>query len=78
VRHPEGTRFERRLRARRLAEAVAAAEEGTTPPPPPPTVVDRRRTDRRTQTMTPAEVDDWLRRNGITGGDRRKAERRRR
>jgi hypothetical protein len=26
--------------------------------------------------MTPTEVEDWLRLNGITGGDRRKGDRR--
>jgi hypothetical protein len=36
-------------------------------------------TDRRQMAMSPDEVEDWLRRNGINDGvDRRKAERRRR
>lgn len=83
MRHPEGSRFARRLRARRqaaaLAAAVAAAEDATPPRHPlgdPRTGEDRRRAERRSRTMTPDEVEDWLRRNGISGGDRRRAERR--
>jgi len=38
---------------------------------------DRRKGgDRRQLSMSPEEVEDWLKRNGITGGDRRKGERR--
>lgn len=69
MRHPEGSRFDRRLRARqeerRLAEEEPIAEE-------------RRQRNRRANSMTPDEVQDWLKRNGILGGDRRKGERRHR
>jgi hypothetical protein len=37
---------------------------------------DRRQGDRRKMTMSPDEVEDWLKRNGISSGDRRKGERR--
>jgi hypothetical protein len=37
---------------------------------------DRRRQERRIREMSPDEVDDWLKRNGIFGGDRRRGERR--
>jgi hypothetical protein len=80
LRYPE-TRFARRLRARELARDVAAAEASEPPPPrhplgDPRIGEDRRQQERRTRTMTPAEVEDWLRLNGITGGDRRKGDRR--
>jgi hypothetical protein len=80
VRYPE-TRFVRRLRARRLAVAVAAAEAAQPPPVrhplgDPRVGEDRRQAERRTHTMTPAEVEEWLRRNGIPGGDRRRGDRR--
>ena len=65
-------RFERRLAERRSQQEQE--ETGATPPP----IEDRRNADRRVKSMTPREVDDWLRRNGISGGDRRKGDRRRR
>jgi hypothetical protein len=37
---------------------------------------DRRGGDRRKMAMTPREVDDWLRMNNISGGDRRQGQRR--
>lgn len=37
---------------------------------------ERRVEDRRIMAMTPSEVDDWLKQNGISGTDRRKAQRR--
>lgn len=37
---------------------------------------ERRVEDRRIQAMTSSEVDDWLKQNGISGTDRRKAQRR--
>lgn len=40
--------------------------------------VDERRVDRRRMAMTPQEVDQWLKDNGILGGDRRKGDRRQR
>lgn len=39
---------------------------------------DERQVDRRKSTMSPREVEEWLKRNNIYGGDRRKDERRRR
>lgn len=74
MRHPEGPRFERRLRARQ--EARCLAEKQAQQPKPPP--VERRQQERRTRSMTSAEVEDWLKHNGITGVDRRKGDRRRR
>jgi hypothetical protein len=37
---------------------------------------DRRAGERRKMTMSAQEVDDWLKMNNISGGDRRKAQRR--
>lgn len=39
-------------------------------------VEDRRKGERRQITMSESEVEDWLKRNGIIGGDRRKGDRR--
>jgi hypothetical protein len=104
MQHPEGSRKERRIRAR--LEALANA---MTPRPPKglrpgrrqygvdPTPEqiserakfiekfgasaddrekDRRSEDRRKMAMSPDEVENWLKINGIYGGDRRKAQRR--
>lgn len=38
--------------------------------------VDRRQSDRRKMAMSEKEVDDWLKMNGISGGDRRHNDRR--
>ena len=74
MRHPEGPRFDRRLKARRAKSEREQLLEKFGPR------ADERNTtgDRRQMAMTPDEVDDWLKRNGITGGDRRKGDRRRR
>jgi hypothetical protein len=62
---------------RRLAERREQQQEPEAIPDVPP--AERRSfPDRRSQAMTSAEVDDWLKRNGISGGDRRKATRRKR
>jgi hypothetical protein len=37
---------------------------------------ERRQKDRRKMSMSPDEVEDWLKRNGISGGDRRQGQRR--
>lgn len=37
---------------------------------------DRRQQERRQRSMTPAELDRWLKDHGMSGADRRKAERR--
>lgn len=37
---------------------------------------ERRQVDRRQISMSPQEVEDWMRMNGIVGGDRRKGQRR--
>lgn len=37
---------------------------------------DRRSAERRKMTMSPQEVENWLKMNGISGGDRRKGQRR--
>jgi hypothetical protein len=37
---------------------------------------DRRQSDRRKMTMSPQEVEDWLKMNNIAGGDRRQGQRR--
>lgn len=70
VRYPE-SRFNRRLakrkEARRLAEEKLASK---------PTQGDRRKEERRTTVMTSGEVEEWLKRNGISGGDRRHNDRR--
>lgn len=39
-------------------------------------VSDRRQQDRRQMSMSPDEVEEWLKRNGISGGDRRVGQRR--
>ncbi len=100
MRHPEGSRFERRLRAR--VEALALAMTPNLPRElrqgrpkygysPTKTQLsereqmlrrhganaDERKSDRRVRSMTPSEVEDWLKQNGISGGDRRKGDRRR-
>lgn len=69
-------RFQRRLAERRAKQA--REESGEVKVAPPPVFEDRRNEDRRAATMSPKEVEDWLRRNGIAGGDRRKGDRRRR
>jgi hypothetical protein len=63
-------RFERRLAARREQQQEPA---GVTPP-----IERRSNPDRRVRSMSPVEVDDWLKMNGISGGDRRKGPRRKR
>jgi hypothetical protein len=70
-------RFERRLEERR---AQRAADEGVVVPAQAeaPEIERRSGEDRRVRSMSPAEVDDWLKRNGISGGDRRKGDRRHR
>lgn len=106
MRHPEGSRAERRRRLRleilaramtpRLPEHLRAGRPKYGVPPTPEQqrisdrqrfiekfgaqaddrTKDRRASDRRQMTMTPKEVDDWLKMNNISGGDRRKGERR--
>jgi hypothetical protein len=75
MRHPEGSRFERRLRARQLKRAVEG-EILKHPLGDPRIGEDRRQAERRRNAMTPDEVADWLKRNGISGGDRRHNDRR--
>lgn len=76
VRYPE-SRHERRVAKRaeakkkaqeRLAEKMARIE--------PRSGEDRRQRERRVMVMSKEEVDDWLKRNGISGGDRRHNDRR--
>lgn len=81
VRHPEGTRFERRLRARqekrRLEELKEMDKDKPKHPLSDPRIGDdRRQRERRAMVMSAEEVDDWLKRNGISSGDRRKGPRR--
>jgi hypothetical protein len=104
MRHPEGPRAERRLRARMqaLAEKMTPSlprelrtgrpRYGYEPtkeqlserekllrrhgPRADERQADRRQGDRRQMSMSAAEVDDWLKRNGISGGDRRQGDRR--
>lgn len=104
MRHSEGTRGERRYRARlealanamtpRLPKHLRAGRPQYGVDPTPEQISerekilkrfgdsvderkgDRRKRDRRQMSMAPDEVEDWLKRNGITGGDRRKGERR--
>lgn len=76
VRYPE-SRYTRRLKAR---EELRRRLEEIRPPRHPlgdPRIdEDRRQQERRANAMTPKEVEDWLKRNGMQGTDRRKAERR--
>lgn len=72
MRHPEGPRALRRLKARR----EAAEEELKHPLGDPRIGNDRRQKERRKQSLSPDEVNDWLKRNGISGGDRRHNDRR--
>lgn len=68
----KAARFERRLQERRERQQNEKLEEVQAVPP-----VERRSgEDRRVRSMTSAEVDDWLKRNGVSGGDRRKGSRR--
>lgn len=78
MRHPEGPRKDRRLRARQEAHRLAEekAKEVKHPLGDPRIGDDRRQAERRVRAMTPREVDDWLKRNGISGGDRRQGQRR--
>lgn len=63
-------RFERRLAERRAEQNPEAVGM--------PPLEKRSGEERRVRSMTPAEVDDWLKRSGISGGDRRKGSRRKR
>jgi hypothetical protein len=85
MRHPEGPRVQRRLRARRLKQQIDAeiaarkAEQPKEPVNPqgdPRVGDDKRRQERRSRSMSPHEVEDWLNRNGISGGNRRMGQRR--
>jgi hypothetical protein len=62
-------RFTRRLRARRATAGHPLSDPRTGD-------TERRQAERRVRAMTPREVEDWLRRNGITGSDRRTGQRR--
>lgn len=76
MRYPE-SRHERRVakreEARQKAEERLAAKMARLEPR---SGEDRRRQERRSTQMTPDEVSDWLKRNGITTGDRRHNDRR--
>jgi hypothetical protein len=70
-------RFERRLAKRRIKQRFEEQNGEIKHPLGDPRIGnDRRQQERRTVEMTPAEVDDWLKRNGILGGDRRIGQRR--
>jgi len=81
VRYPE-SRFNRRLKARREARAERErremlGEEPVKHPLSDPRIGDdRRRAERRVMVMSAEEVEDWLKRNGISTGDRRHNDRR--
>jgi hypothetical protein len=72
VRYPE-SRFERRLAKRKEAQERLAEKMGRQEPR---SGDDRRRVERRAMVMSKEEVEDWLKRNGISGGDRRSGNRR--
>lgn len=73
----KAARFERRLQERRAQRGVE--EEVSIPTQAEAPLVERRTgEDRRVRSMSPAEVDEWLKRNGISGGDRRRVTRRQR
>lgn len=69
----EKRRIARRLEARREKRRI---EQGLPAPETTDDESDGPQADRRVQAMTREEVEDWLRRHGITGGDRRTADRR--
>lgn len=82
VRYPE-SRFERRRKARQEARAIEERRAFLDPdkqekhPLGDPRIGnDRRQKERRMTVMTAAEVEDWLKRNGISTGDRRHNDRR--
>jgi len=79
VRYPE-SRFDRRrkkrLSEREEAEMKAAKLAEKMGRQDPRTGDDRRQSERRKMVMSADEVDDWLKRNGISTGDRRHNDRR--
>ena len=78
VRYPE-SRHERRKAKRLIERAEKERRELLEPKHPlgdPRIGNDRRQAERRSTQMTPAEVEDWLKRNGISTGDRRHNDRR--
>ena len=78
MRFSPGSRKARKIRERLLERGLQAERILRHPLSDPRVGDDRRQQERRVRIMTQEELEDWLRLNGISGGDRRQGERRQR